>query len=155
MNYYHLHLQPHTWFFVRVCNTALGGIDLKWLTASSIHIPLPHVSMGFCCLQQILPLIKVCGYGEITKTIKTAKHTFFSPVFARGLGVSWCVSAHGPLAFCGTILTFIVHSRIIPLCSRGAIALQVQLSSNCWGSRKTFAYHGKLTAKVLRRRVGI
>lgn len=62
--------------------------------------------------------------GGNTKTIKTAKHTFFSPVFARGLGVS-CVSAHGPPAFCGTVLTFIVRSRIIPLCSRGAVALRV------------------------------
>lgn len=63
--------------------------------------------------------------GGNIKTIKTAKHTFFSPIFACGLGVSWCVSAHGPLAFCGTILTFVVRNRIIPLCSRGAIALRV------------------------------
>lgn len=60
-----------------------------------------------------------------TKTIKTAKHTFFSPVFAHGLGVCGSVSAPGPPAFCGTILTFIVRNRIIPLCSRGTIALRV------------------------------
>lgn len=124
MKCYHLHPQPHTWFFVCVCNTALGYrfemTTCIFYTHSSAArqcgILLPSANIAFD---------KSVWLGGNTKMIKTAKHTFFSPVFARGLGVLWCVSAHGPPAFCGTILTFIVRNCIILLCSRGSITLRV------------------------------
>ena len=39
--------------------------------------PTPHIPMGFCCLQRILLLIKVCDLGEDRKAVKMAKHGGF------------------------------------------------------------------------------
>ena len=46
----------------------------------------------------------------------------FSPVFARGLGLCGDTFYPGPPAFRGTILTFIMHNRIIPLYFCGTAA---------------------------------